>query len=375
MRILLITNYREDRQKSMIRFGNLLASSIADYGVVVSEAFPKSKMQRFCFGSKFKKWAGYIDKYFFFQKKIESLLQLTRFDLIHIIDHSNSVYLPKISTLCSTPKLITCHDLIAIRTAFEEFSMAPTTSPKGKKLQRWILNSLKQSDFYACDSKQTQSDLINKIPEIHSNSSVIHLGVQNHRSKKLTDTKSLGFDLKSTEYALHVGNDSWYKNRKGVLESFIHTTQNSKNFDNKLILVGPTFQSHELNIQLKNWLKLNHKKIIFLPNVSEAELQALYQHAKILIFPSFIEGFGWPPLEAHSNNCNSITSKTGAIFELLGDNPYYIDPCDQKQLNNAVEHALLLKHKKNLGAIIPDNKTCAKNYAYLYKQIIAEKNS
>ena len=38
--------------------------------------------------------------------------------LVHIIDHSNAIYLPRLSRL---KKIITCHDLIAIRTANGDF--------------------------------------------------------------------------------------------------------------------------------------------------------------------------------------------------------------------------------------------------------------
>ena len=47
-------------------------------------------------------------------------------------------------------------------------------------------------------------------------------------------------------------------------------------------------------------------------------------NAEFLIFPSFIEGFGWPPLEAVSNGCPVITTKTGAIHDLLGKHANYV---------------------------------------------------
>ena len=98
MKVLLITNYRKDNQKSMIRFGNLLSSG--DYkNIEITEIFPLPRMINLYVKSNFKKWAGYIDKYIIFPRKIEALFKKKSYDIIHIIDHSNSVYLKKISKL------------------------------------------------------------------------------------------------------------------------------------------------------------------------------------------------------------------------------------------------------------------------------------
>ena len=61
-------------------------------------------------------------------------------------------------------------------------------------------------------------------------------------------------------------------------------------------------------------------------HVSDETLKELYLNAEFLLFPSLIEGFGWPPLEAVSNGCTVITSQTGAIHDLLGQHANYVHP-------------------------------------------------
>ena len=117
---------------------------------------------------------------------------------------------------------------------------------------------------------------------------------------------------------------------------------------------------------------MNNDKLIFLPNISEIELQSLYKHASLLIFPSFIEGYGWPPLEAHANSCTSVTTKTGAIFEILKDEAFYVNPNDQKELNTAV-HENLMNSKKNFSNSVPTNEKCSRDYVILYEEIIKSK--
>lgn len=60
--------------------------------------------------------------------------------------------------------------------------------------------------------------------------------------------------------------------------------------------------------------------------VSDAELRSLYAHALCLVFPSFYEGFGLPPLEAMACGCPVIVSDRAALPELCGDAALYCDP-------------------------------------------------
>ena len=105
--------------------------------------------------------------------------------IIHIIDHSNAIYLPKIKNVFKKSNLVTCHDLIAVRTAQGKFKEAPPTSTSGRFLQNRILKCLSKASFYACDSKSTMNDLNNMVKKSIGQSEVIHLGTK--PSKKNQD--------------------------------------------------------------------------------------------------------------------------------------------------------------------------------------------
>ena len=47
--------------------------------------------------------------------------------------------------------------------------------------------------------------------------------------------------------------------------------------------------------------------------ISDSELRTLYEHALALVFPSFYEGFGLPPLEAMTCGCPVIISEQPAL--------------------------------------------------------------
>ena len=375
-KVLLLTNFREDNQISMLRFGGLLNSkNVEDPKFEIVECFPQPFFSKISPSKRIKKWAAYLDKYLLFPKRIKNKLQsLSKpVDLIHIIDHSNSVYLPQLEKIFHAKKIITCHDLIAIRTARGEFDQAPQTSKSGMRLQGWIHNSLRLADYYACDSFQTKEDLARLVPKSELNSSVLHLGTETiftPKGKQVAPLENLSFDLSNTNFILHVGSAAWYKNRKAVYKAFWNTSKKFPDLDFKLILVGPKPQNEELEIGIFNWFQSHPNSLICFNNISENSLGELYKHAKALVFPSHIEGFGWPPLEAAVHGCPVITTRTGAISELLGKYPLYIDAEVQTSIDQAVIGALQYSGQKNVRISLPDHDDCRERYYDLYDQVI-----
>lgn len=69
---------------------------------------------------------------------------------------------------------------------------------------------------------------------------------------------------------------------------------------------------------------------------TSGELAYAYAHARALVFPSLIEGFGLPVLEAMSAHVPVITSKTGALGEVAGDAALLVDPLDVQELASAL---------------------------------------
>ena len=62
--------------------------------------------------------------------------------------------------------------------------------------------------------------------------------------------------------------------------------------------------------------------------VGDARLAAIYREAAAFVFPSRYEGFGLPPLEAMAAGCPVVSSRGGALEEVLGDAALIVDPDD-----------------------------------------------
>ncbi len=81
----------------------------------------------------------------------------------------------------------------------------------------------------------------------------------------------------------------------------------------------------------------NSSSLIFCGYVSDDALKALLDQALCLIYPSFYEGFGLPPLEAMARGCPVIASRTSALPETCGDAAIYCDPANPQSLADAIK--------------------------------------
>ena len=168
-----------------------------------------------------------------------------------------------------------------------------------------------------------------------------------------------------------MGSAAWYKNRKAVFKAFRHASEKSTKLDLKLILVGPKPQDGELDTRLSNWFQSHPNSVICLNKLSENSLSEIYKYAKALVFPSHIEGFGWPPLEAAVHGCLVITTRTGAISDLLGNYAHYIKADDQVSLDRAVFQVLESKNQMNDKILLPSYEKCRDQYYELYQKLLS----
>jgi glycosyltransferase involved in cell wall biosynthesis len=67
------------------------------------------------------------------------------------------------------------------------------------------------------------------------------------------------------------------------------------------------------------------KRVDFLEAASDAELADLYRGCGALVYPSLMEGFGLPPLEAMAYGKPVIVSDIDVFHELFGDAPYFVE--------------------------------------------------
>lgn len=66
--------------------------------------------------------------------------------------------------------------------------------------------------------------------------------------------------------------------------------------------------------------------------VPDYDLPFFYNQCRALIYPSFYEGFGLPPLEAAACRTAVVTSNRASLKEVMDDGALYADPSDPAAL-------------------------------------------
>jgi glycosyltransferase involved in cell wall biosynthesis len=80
--------------------------------------------------------------------------------------------------------------------------------------------------------------------------------------------------------------------------------------------------------------------ITYLGYVPDEDLPALYTRAEALLFPSWLEGFGLPPLEALACGTPVISSRRPAMTEVLADAALFADPRDPKAWADSIDRLI-----------------------------------
>jgi glycosyltransferase involved in cell wall biosynthesis len=77
--------------------------------------------------------------------------------------------------------------------------------------------------------------------------------------------------------------------------------------------------------------------VIEKPGCSDAEVENYLRHAQALLFPSFVEGYGLPLIEALALGVPVLASDLPVFREVAGDIPEYLDPLDGKGWMDRIE--------------------------------------
>ncbi len=81
-------------------------------------------------------------------------------------------------------------------------------------------------------------------------------------------------------------------------------------------------------------------RVRFLEWVPEGHLPAFYSGAKLFLFPSLMEGFGFPPLEARACGSPALVSDIPAMRENHGPGSLLLPPADRDAWVQAIVHLL-----------------------------------
>lgn len=278
-----------------------------------------------------------------FEKKLADIHWYTLFEqlkLPKIIDESGCdlVHYPhwNVPLRAQTPFMVTIHDLIMLEEP--RSSKATTRNPmiytaKYAGYKMVLKNAVKKSQHLIAVSNFTKNSILKHFDVPEEKISVIHEGVAKLVSESY-ETKPPYQD----PYFLYVGNAYPHKNLEALLHafSFFHRLHPEV----KLVLVGKKDIFWQWLEQEIDEIDLPKESVIFYGYATERELDQLYKHATLYVFPSRHEGFGLPPLEAMARGVPVAASKVTSLPEILGDAALYFKPDDIEEMISVMEKGL-----------------------------------
>lgn len=318
-RVLLIGNYLSDAQESMLRFARVMLEGLQLAGCDVELIAPPTVFGRWARSTThgLGKWLGYIDKFLVFPFQLRRALRATTNRkplVVHICDHSNASYTRWSG---SRTTVVTCHDLLAVRGALGEQTDCPA-SFAGKQLQNSILRGLGRASAIVSVSRATMRDVDRLVTPAgsHQRRCLVHMGLNHNYGRLATnvvDSRLAELGLPRNPYVLHVGSNHRRKNRDGVLRAFAKT---SRHWNGVLVFAGepPTAQLWSLAESLGI-----RERVVAVSKPDTPALEALYNRAVAMLFPSRFEGFGWPLIEAQASGCPVICSNAAPLPEIVGE--------------------------------------------------------
>ena len=145
------------------------------------------------------------------------------------------------------------------------------------------------------------------------------------------------------QFLLYVGQQSDYKNIKRLCDAHQQLLQTHP--DLGLILVGrknASVQKHQRYVE-----NMKDKNILFTGFVEDSQRDWLFTHTAAYIFPSLMEGFGLPGLEAMAYGAPVVSSSATCLPEVYGEAAHYFDPRDTYDMVRAINEVLVDDDLKN----------------------------
>ena len=238
--------------------------------------------------------------------------------VVHVLDHSFAHLLARVPGH-GVRKIATVHDLAPLRDGAD-------LTPSQQRRFRRTVGHLRDADLVLADSQHSAAEAISLLRLVPERVRVLPLGVDAGRfSARQGGGKvpSWRERLAGQKVVLSVGATAGRKNL-GVLPGVFRELK-ARRPKLKLILLRV---GQDLPPVLREELSgiLGTAGVIELGMASEADLVAAYQRADALLFPSRIEGFGFPVLEAMAAGCPVVCTHVTSLPEVGGAAALYFHP-------------------------------------------------
>ncbi len=327
---LLPSIFENNKNIEFVLFFNSFKKSEVDFSWI--NKFPNVKVKIFRFPNKILNFS----LWYFSYPKIDKLL-----------GGVDIFFMPNITFVSLQSKvklLLTVHDL-----SFERY---PEFFSKKRRLWHWFINPkkiAKRANKIIAVSDSTRKDLISLYGIKEEKITVILNAISD--KFRIFDRNDPNLIRVKEKYSLpykfifFLGTFEPRKNIRSLIMAFDHFRTLSKQKDNKefsnykLVLAGKRgwlFQEILDEIEKADF----REEIICLDFIDEEDKSLVYNLASVFVYPSFFEGFGFPPLEAMACGVPVIISNTSSLPEVVGESAVMINPDKPDEIRIALEQIL-----------------------------------
>ena len=252
---------------------------------------------------------------------------------IFFMPHINFAALSK-----KCPRVVAVHDLSFMRYPYF-FTARKNIWHRAVGVRRL----LRRANSVAAVSGNTKNDIIDLCGIAAKKIFTVYPGIGRTYRKVPADDKNLSrvravYRLPN-DFILYLGNIEPRKNIESIIEAYLMYRAKNTASDIKLVIAGAPAWKHRVITAIARGSRYS-RDIIFTGYIAENDKLWLYNLAALFVFPSFYEGFGFPPLEAAACGTPVIASNTSSLPEISGGFALLVNPYNINELSEAIETVL-----------------------------------
>lgn len=200
-------------------------------------------------------------------------------------------------------------------------------------LMDWLSGvGFRRAEKIICISEATKNDLLSRFKVSPDKCVVVYPG-----TKDFSQVTEEALPVPERGYLFFVGTAKERKNLLNLVRGFLLAIKRGVACD---LVIGGRFDASSLygqTITQEIARASAETRVRVLGRISDGQLLYLYKHAIAFVFPSRLEGFGMPVVEAMSLGVPVLTSTASSLPEAAGDAALLVDPEHVDHIANALE--------------------------------------
>ncbi len=232
--------------------------------------------------------------------------------------------------------LLTIHDMTSFLTPQHH-----ARSRRGRLYEWAVSGSIRRADLVTVPAPTVREDILRLVPGVPpARIGVTPYGVDDaFRPRSQGEIRDVQERLRvPTPYVLYVGTLDPRKNLQTLVDAYARLVTGG-DVPEHLVLAG---QSGWSTGELMSRISASpvRERIHLLGYVPEVDLPGLYGGARLFVYPSWLEGFGFPPLEAMATGVPVVASSSSALSDNLDGAALLVPPGDPDRLAAAMRELL-----------------------------------